>query len=445
MIEFAQKQVAVAGFGVEGQATAKFLQTRGAIVTVLDENTQLDQAGPYTFKVGKQAFSDLESYDFVFRTAGLHPRKLSVDQSKILTAYSLLLQDYRQQVIGVTGTKGKGTTSTLIGHILKAAGKDVYVAGNIGHSPLDFYDQLTADSLIVMELSSFQLIDAQQSPHAAVMLMIEPDHMDWHSNMDEYIDSKLNLVRFQSDLDIAVYNPENPNTKDISQEFEWALPYLRGTQGHVRNGYICFAENKITPVSEVGLIGPHNLENICAATTVCWYILKEQGLDEKQIITALNAAIRSFSGLPHRNEDLGEVNGVRYINDTFSANPIALQAALSSFEQPKIPIVGGFDKKVGQENIIKALIKYTDSIRHVVLIGQTAEAIAELLQHAGFSNYSILPLNTNMKTIVAMANSHAEPGDVVLLSPGHASFDMFKNYKDRGEQFKQAVAELSNE
>lgn len=338
-----------------------------------------------------------------------------------------------KNIIGVTGTKGKGTTSTLIYEMLQAAGKKTYLGGNIGNSVLGFVNEVQPDDWVVLELSSFQLHKFPYSPHIGVTLMIVPEHLDWHFGMSDYLESKSNLFRHQQPEDKAIYFADNQLSMQIAQMSPGEkIPFYRPPGAFVRNdGMIIIQEQGVIHKSQVKLVGEHNLQNICAAITAVWQVTTD--------LEAIDKVLKTFSGLEHRLEFVKEVKGVNYYDDSFGTTPETAIVALRSFTQPKVLILGGSYKGIAFDKLADAI--GSSNVRHVIAIGDTGPKIAELLKLRGFS--SITEGLNDMPAIVAEAKAKALQGDVVLLSTGSASFGMFKDYKDRGNQFKQTVATLA--
>lgn len=354
--------------------------------------------------------------------------------AKTTTAIQLFFENVKtKNIIGVTGTKGKGTTATLIYELLKAGGKPVLLGGNIGKSPLDFINDVGADSWVVLELSSFQLYSLTYSPHISVCLMVAPEHMDWHGDLDEYIDSKSNLFRHQKPDDIAIYNPANSYSQRVASVSPGRkIPYTKPPGAYVReDGQIVIKNNDVIHTSEIKLLGRHNLENICAACTAVFEAVG--GLDNAKTV------LSSFSGLEHRLEHVREFEGVNYYDDSFGTTPETAIVAIKAFEAPKVVILGGSDKGAEFDELAEAVSQ--TNVKHAIVIGQITGKIVDSLKKANFNE--ITTGLDNMPAIVGKARGLAAPGDVVLLSTGAASFDMFKNYKDRGNQFKQAVQALA--
>lgn len=428
-------KVAIAGYGVEGSANLVYWQNLGGEVEVFDEKAPaLAVPAGVPLHVSEDAFQNLEGFDLVVRTAGLSPNKIRTN-GKVWSATNEFFEKCPADIIGVTGTKGKGTTCSLIAETLRAAGKKVHLLGNIGVPSLEVLPNIQKDDIVVFELSSFQLWDLKKSPHTAVVLMIEPDHQDVHESMDDYIEAKGNIARFQYPEDTVIYHPANVYARRIADlSLAHQVPFGGGgAVVSLQDGGIYIKSTKLCDVREVGLVGPHNLENICAALTAA--------LQYTDDVEAMRSSVLSFKGLPHRLEPLGDIGGVRYFDDSFSSAPGAVVAAMRSFDEPKILIIGGFDRGLSYHALADA-IALQKNIKKILLIGQTGAIIAQELERVNAQiKYEVLT-DVNMSQIVTKAADAAEAGDVVLLSPGCASFDMFKDFKDRGEQFKLAVREL---
>lgn len=404
-MNYKDKKVAVLGYGIEGQDAEKFFRDRKAKVTVLDQ------------KDGEGYLKNLNKYDLIVRSPGVYPNKKELLNLNMTTPTHIFFEEFHGKVIGVTGTKGKGTTSTLIYEILKSAGIDTYLAGNIGKPLLELLPKLNSRSVVVMEMSSFQLIDLPISPNISVVLNITSDHMDWHKNKSEYIEAKKNIVKFQKETDYAVINNEYKSSRDFAKE----------TKANI----IFFDKKKLDNVYKRDLIlrGEHNLENIAAAVAVA----KILNINKKII----QETVKNFKGLEHRLEFVKFFNGVGFFNDSFATGPQPTIAAIKSFAEPETLILGGSDKALDYSELGDVINK-TKNIKNIILIGQIRDQIKKHIK-----SKEIYDLGTsNMNLIVKKAFEVSESGGVVILSPAAASFDMFKNYKDRGNQFKEAVNKL---
>ncbi len=439
--------VALIGFGVENQAAQRYFAKRGVSLTVCDQNPSLELPEGVASNLGDNYLENLDKFDVIVRTSGMHPsvildRNPSV-ASKITTAINIFFEECNTPIIGVTGTKGKGTTSSLIQEILVSASRKSVLAGNIGIPALDVLTEANQSEYVVLELSSFQLYDLKHSPKYAVCLMVVPEHLNWHRDFDDYIRSKSNMFRFQKGDDVAIFNALNKssagvaNTSPAETKLKYAVPSNNedtyGCTTYVKNDRVYYNGQEIMSVSDVKLLGKHNLENVCAAITATWNLIDGN-------IEAIQQAVSSFSGLPYRLELVRELNGVKYYNDSFSTTPETAIAALQSFEQPIVAILGGSDKGVVFNELAKEIVK--NNVKQVLAIGETGRVIATLLQNEGFSNITTEGLET-MDDIVTTAERRAEPGDIVLLSTGAASFGMFRDYKDRGDQYNDSVNKLA--
>ena len=409
-----KKKIAILGYGIEGEDAERYLKRFGEEVTILDR------------KFDEKYLDNLDSFDMIIRSPGVYryfPEivKAEKDGVEITSAIKIFFDVCPAKIIGVTGTKGKGTTSTLIYEILKAAGKDVYLAGNIGKPYLELLSKLTEDSFVILELSSFQLIDLTKSPYIAVVLDITLDHMDWHKDKEEYINAKKNIVKHQAKDDFAVINSEYEISKSFSEL----------TKGKV----VFFEKSKLEDKFKERLLlkGEHNLENIAAAVSVS----KVLGINEEIILKV----VQSFKGLEHRLERIKEVNGVIFYNDSFATGPQPTIAAIKSFIEPITLILGGSDKGLNYNELGKE-ITINKQVKKVIIIGQVGPLIIKSLNEAGYRGSIINLKQKSMVSIVENAFRNTSPGGIILLSPAAASFDMFKNYKDRGNKFKEAVQSL---
>ncbi len=433
MINFKGKKIAVVGFGLEGEASAKYLKEHGADVTVLDK------------KQGEDYLENLNQYDLVVRSPGVKISTLAqyVQSEKISSQTKLFFDLCPSKIIGVTGTKGKGTTASLIYEMLKKQGIDAYLGGNIGKPPFEFLDKLSPQSVVVLELSSFQLLDLEKGPHIAVMLMTTSEHLDYHKDVEEYINAKRNILRFQEPDDIAILNRDYPATNESDIYTNGRVFYVsteRGVNGegcYVKDKavrlYINGEEEKIIDSKEVLLPGRHNLENVCAAVLAA----RLSGVSKANIVSVL----KTFKGLEHRLELVSTVKGVRFFDDSFSTTPETAIAAIQAFKEPEILILGGSSKNSDFSELGQVISK-AENIKAIIGIGLEWERIKSKIKNHE-SRIMVIEGAKDMKTVVAAASKIALPGDVVLLSPACASFDMFKNYKDRGEQFKEEVMRLA--
>lgn len=450
-------KVAIIGYAVENQAVLRYWQQKKADITICDQNPDIVIPEGVASRLGPDYLNGLNEFDIIVRTVGMHPKLILKKnpgvETRLTTAVNVFFEECRKPIIGVTGTKGKGTTSTLIAKLLQAAGKKVLLGGNIGVPMLDLLPRTAQADYVVLELSSFQLIDFKHYPQIGVCLMVVPEHLNWHEDMDEYITAKQQLFARQSADELAVYNRNNAHSQEIvkisgARKIAYDVPGPGAEPGshegaYVRDDMIYMNDTPVCSTSEVTLLGRHNLENVCAAIAATWELILHDTAAIKQVVG-------SFTGLEHRLELVRELNGVRYYDDSFGTTPETATVAIQAFEQPKVVILGGSTK--GSDFDALAQTVAANSIRQVILIGNTAHPdyrtatpeIETALKTAGVQNVIsfVKPDGSTMKEIVQAARQAAQPGDIVLLSTGCASFDMFQNYKDRGEQFKQAVQAL---
>lgn len=424
-------KVAILGFGIEGRAAAKYWAKDGAEITICDSNVSLDIPTEYNRKLGPDYLERLDEFDVIVRSQSV--RYDAAGSTKITSGINEFFAQCPALIIGVTGTKGKGTTSTLISRILKTAGKTVHLAGNIGRSPLDILPEISKDDIVVLELSSTQLIDLRYSPNIAVCLMIAPDHQDWHRNMSEYTESKGNIFRHQTTSGLAIAKAGD----EISEQLASLSPGIQLRYGstpaaRVKGKRIEIAGTDLMSVDDVALLGAHNLENVCAAITATWDLTGQNG-------DAIRDAVAEFKGLEHRLEFVAEVEGVRYYDDSFSTNPETAIAAIKSFESDKVVILGGSTKNASFNTLARVIDE--NSVIHALLIGEEAEKLATALRSVGFTHFTVMKWQ-GMQQLIDTAYHLTESGDNVILSPACASFDLFKNYKDRGEQFQEAVKNI---
>ncbi|MBI4058705.1 UDP-N-acetylmuramoyl-L-alanine--D-glutamate ligase [Candidatus Microgenomates bacterium] len=449
-MKFQGKKVAVIGLGVEGQDSLQFLLQNGALVTVFDQKEKEQLApiksgfelvtGPDYLKGG------LIGFDYVVRSPGVRPDLPEIAEAvksgaKLTSAINIFFELCPARIIGVTGTKGKGTTATLIHECLKASGKNTYLAGNIGTPYLELLSHLTRSDLVVLEMSSFQLIDIERSPHIAVVLNITTDHLDWHKNREEYVQAKENIVRFQTEKDFVVLMKDYetpcsfaPKTK---AEVFWASIKEEVKGGYIKKGKIVLNVEKAVEIGSVDkllLLGTHNWENIVLATCAA----KLAGAT----VEGIKQAVFTFAGLPHRLELAGEYQGIKFYNDSFATSPTPTLAAVNSFSKPLILILGGSSKGLDYTEMARKLAA-KKNVKAIIYMGEVGGQIKQDLENAGFKG-QLIGGGKNMAEIIKNAAQIAESGDIVLLSPSAASFDMFKDYKDRGEQFKKAVRQLGS-
>lgn len=460
------KNIAILGLGVEGIVSLSYLHNKGAKLTVLDEKPQegieaLLTALGYTDVLaqgGTDYIDTLTRFDMIVRSPGIRPTVpqliIAREQGVVVTSQTqLFLEACPCVVIGVTGTKGKGTTSSLIYEMLKESGKDAYLGGNIGLPPFSFLDKLNAQSIVVLEMSSYQLQDLTKSPHIAVMLMITQEHLapdrkegthqNYHTDIADYVDAKRNILRFQSPTDAAVINRDYLATNESDIYTQGSVYYVSREREVAEGAFVrenalwvrkSDKEKKIIDTKDILLPGGHNIENAAAASMAAVLAGVE--------IAVISHVLKTFKGLEHRLELVSEVGGVTYYDDSFSTTPETAIAAIEAFTKPEILILGGASKGSDFTELGK-VISEAKNIKAIIGIGLEWPTIKEKIKVKD-ATFEIIEGATSMEQVVRLAASVAEPGDVVLLSPACSSFDMFPNYKVRGDQFKEAVKNLHN-
>ena len=453
-MELLNKKVAILGLGDENIALINYISKQGAKITICDSKNK-EEIKIYSdklsnlqleYRLGENYLEDLRDFNIIFRTPGLHFLKPQIQEAikagiEVSSQTKLFFNLCPCKIIGITGTKGKGTTSTLIYEILKYDNQNkkdrkVYLAGNIGRAPIDFIDELDKNDLVVLELSSFQLQDLDQSPHISVVLDIKVDHLDVHKNREEYIEAKENIVSHQKKNDFAVINADYETSLDFAS-FTSAEVFYFSRKSELKKGV--WVKNKesivltngqeeveLVKTNEITLRGEHNWENICGAATACYLAGAS--------IENINKIVKEFHGLEHRLEFVKENNGIKFYNDSFSTTPDTAIAAINAFHEPILLIAGGSEKGADYEQLGKEIDN--SSVKTAILIGVTGPRIKSEIRN---SNIEVISDCRNLEEVIETIGKKAEFGDVVLLSPASASFDWFKNYKDRGKQFKEAI------
>ena len=414
-------KIGILGFGREGKAVLEFIRKSPkydfAEIWVLDQNPKIFVPKELKKSTGRNYLKKIDTFDLIFRSPGI-PFNLPEIQRAIKkgtifsSATKLFFENFTGRIIGVTGTKGKGTTSTLIHEILLKSHFHSFLAGNIGKPALEILPQLKQHSIIVLELSSFQLQDLTISPQIAVVLDIFPDHMDAHKDFKEYLDAKINIARYQTSRDKVFYFKDNKFSSQIAKKGNGKKISV-STQGF----------NWFRQV-DLKMPGEHNFRNAVMAARVT----EELDCPKETIAeTAVN-----FAGLEHRLEFVKKFNGIRFYNDSASTNPQTTIAAIQSFKEPSILIAGGHDKGLDYEPLGKIIRK--TSVKSVILFGANKEKIKKALKR--FPTILAKDLKSSLEKAIEAG------GKIIIFSPGSASFDMFQDYIDRGKQFKDLVNKL---
>lgn len=448
-------KIAILGYGLQGKAAVEYWHTAENHLTVCDQDTSLKLPAGVDSRLGSNHLENLDQYDLIVRAAPtIHPRQIieaNPDAPDILQKVTTVTNEFfrvcpTNNIIGVTGTKGKGTTSTLITKILEAAGHTAHVGGNIGTPPLTMLKgNIQPNDWVVLELANFQLIDIGYSPPIGVCVMVVPEHLDWHTDLKEYITAKQQMFRYQTSDDLAVFNRRSPYSTEVvsvskGRTVSYEVPPQADTEPaentgvYVTGDSIYVNETRVCEVRDVALPGRHNLQNVCAAIAATWEVINH---DTKVITTV----VQQLKSLPHRLEIVRTHNDITYYNDSFAAAPGAAIAAIQTIPQPKVMIIGGFDRQLDLQELVKTLKSHQQDIHKALFIGTSAERLAQVAQDHNFKNFEVSTATT-MPKILEQARSYAQPGDAVVLSPGFPSFDMFKNFEVRGLEFRKAVQAL---
>lgn len=438
-----QSNIAILGLGVSNIPLLEYLYELGSNITVfntkeLDSNLieKLDNLN-IKYYIGENALDNLIGFDIIFRSPSILPTRKELVEAK--ENGSIITSEVREvlnlcpcKVIGITGSDGKTTTTTLINLILKANNYQTHLGGNIGTPLFTKINEMKEEDIIVLELSSFQLMDFDISPDISVVTNISENHLDIHKDFEEYIESKKNIFKYQNNECILITNLDNEITNKFKSNGE--TRYFSRSQkldkGFYTDGkYIYYNNEIIIDTKDIKLRGVHNYENICTALSATIDLID---LD-KSI-----EAIKEFNGVEHRLEFIREINGVKWYNDSVSSSPTRTIAGLYSYEEDIVLIAGGYDKNLDYTPIAKPIL---DKVTKLILLGDTKEKIYEAVTNLNKEvnkNIEIYKCNT-LQEVVDITLEVSNNNEIVLFSPASASFDMFKNFADRGEQFKKLV------
>lgn len=444
------KSVSVIGIGVSNVPLIRFLTDAGAVVTAHDKKNREQLGEAYDELVdlgtmlvlGEGYLKNIpESTEVIFKTPGLRidvPELVQAAEKgiTITSEMELFFELCPGQIIAITGSDGKTTTTTLIGEMLKNAGYNCYIGGNIGKPLIDEVERMTAHDKIVLELSSFQLHSMKHRPDIAVVTNVTPNHLDWHTDFDEYVNAKKNIFQGQKADGRVILNYDNQVTRDFAESAQKPVFFSRNAE--LKRG-VFLQDDAIVRKTDEGMIeeilnirdiripGMHNVENYMAAIAAVYDMVGKE---------TINYVAKSFNGVPHRIEFVKEIDGVRYYNDSIASSPARTTAGLKSFDKKVILIAGGYDKKIPFDEFGCVINEY---VKKLILVGATSEKIYSAVKNA--DNYDGLEIlmESEFQSAVNKAKEYAQNGDVVILSPACASFDLFKNFEERGNTFKNIV------
>lgn len=444
------KKVGVLGIGVSNQPLIQFLVQLGAEVTAFDKKTESElgevienlRSKGVKFELGENYLNRLEGFDVIFKTPGMRIDIPALVKAKESGAYiTSEMEEFVRycpaKVYAVTGSDGKTTTTTIIYNLLEKQGYTTWVGGNIGTPLFSKIEEIKEDHKVVLELSSFQLMTMDTSPEVAVVTNLSPNHLDMHKGMEEYVDSKKNIFKYQSDKDILILNRENDITYSFKDEAKGKVKlfsskreikdgaYLKDSILYVKGEAICTRE-------DIAIKGMHNVENYLAA------FLATRDDVSKEVMTNL---VKTFTGVDHRCQLIREVHDVKYYNDSIASSPTRTIASIKSFEKPVILLAGGYDKKIPFEPLAEEGNPY---IKEIIIMGATKEKIRKVFEDLKANKGINVPFHivNSLEEAVIKARDIAEAGDYVVLSPACASFDAFPNFEVRGNKFKELVNNL---
>lgn len=449
------KKVAIIGLGVSNIPLIDYFYNLGASVAFFDKRPveKLDKEAVqkihnYNFDLylGENNLENLKGFSIIFRSPSCRPDTSEiideVRKGAVLTSeIEMLMQTCPATIIGITGSDGKTTTTSLIYEIIKQSGKKCYLGGNIGFPLFTKVREMTPEDVVVLELSSFQLMDMQISPHIAVITNISPNHLDIHKSYEEYIEAKKNIFKSQNKNDILVINYDNEITKEFKNEANGKVIYF-SRKTKLDDGIIYDDEKikeckdkvrrHILNVKDIHLRGVHNYENVCAA------IAATASLVEPKVQAK---AIQNFKGVAHRLEFVREIDGVKWYNDSIGTSPTRTIAGLNSFDEKIVLIAGGYDKHLDYTPIAKPIV---ENVSKLILMGATAEKIEKVVRDELEAQGKDMPIYhcSSLNEVVNKAKEIATPDEIVLFSPASASFDLFKNFEERGNLFKELVNNL---
>ena len=440
--QFKNKKVAVLGLGVSNRPLVRMLLEAGCTVTGCDrvprekleeEVLELEALG-CNLSLGDTYLDNVEA-DILFRTPGMHPGHPAIEAlrsrgAQVTSEMEVFFEVCPCDIIAVTGSDGKTTTTTLVSEMLKAQGRKVWLGGNIGTPLLPLVRQMEESDIAVVELSSFQLMDMTRSPSRALVTNLAPNHLDVHKDMEEYVDAKKNIFRFQDETGLLVLNADNEITSAFRGNGKTVFFSRRG-EGHVwlKDGVICRGNEEVLATGDILIPGVHNIENYMAAIALVEGLVSDDTI--RHVAT-------TFGGVEHRIELVRIKGGVRFYNDSIASSPSRTIAGLRSFDRKVILIAGGYDKHIPYDALGPEICSH---VKKLFLGGATGPQIRAAVENCQGEKPEIVDCG-NFEAAVRAAAAAAEAGDVVLMSPASAAFDQFKNFMVRGEFYKKLVREL---
>jgi len=446
---FAGNKILILGFGVEGQSTYRLLRKifPDEMLHIADINEDLVKKEiisrdlqKLNLQLGADYLKNIGNYDMVIKAPGISLKNISgADFSKFTSHTELFIRFFRNQIIGITGTKGKSTTSSLIHHIVKSYDENCLLVGNIGIPPFDLLESINIDTKIIFELSSHQLEQVKVSPHIAILLNLFEEHLDHYKTFENYQKAKFNISLFQDSNDFFIFNADDPRIETLLAETSLKSNLLKFSllqkveKGcYIHNNKVFYQDDEVVEILNktafTNLIGEHNLLNIMAA--VCASVLS--GIPAKYIASA----VESFRPLEHRIEFVGKFDDILFYNDSISTIPEAAIAAVKALKNVDTLILGGFDRGISYDFLIDFLSKST--VSNLVFIGEAGKRMLGIYQSGNFARKNTF-MASDFEEAVSYAKRNTEKNKICLLSPAAASYDMFKNFAERGAKYKQLV------
>ncbi|HWT73977.1 MAG TPA: UDP-N-acetylmuramoyl-L-alanine--D-glutamate ligase [Mobilitalea sp.] len=432
--KLANKKILLLGYGKEGKSTYHFIRKHfpDMVIGIYDKNAVKDQLEHVVLHSGSSYEDILADYDIIIKSPGIvFHSKNNKELKKLTSQTDLYLEFYRDQTIGITGTKGKSTTTSLLYHILRTAKKDVILAGNIGIPVFDVLEEITKDSLVVYELSSHQLEYVTYSPHIGLHLNIYQEHLDHYGTFEKYAAAKENIYKFQQKGGLLFYNKEFLKPEHAKADLITISNTSEEADVIVKENLISYQDSRIEiNEDEILLIGQHNIYNIAAA----YCIVRNLGVTDEEFCEAL----KTFRPLPHRLEYVAEVNGVKYYNDSISTVCETAIQAVKSVKNVDTVILGGMDRGIEYQPLVDFLME--SDVRNFILMPDTGIRIKNLIMSSDKKEkLHNLFMVQNVEEAVAVAKKETPSGKTCLFSPAAASYGFFKNFEERGEVFKRSV------
>ena len=430
-----KSKVAIIGVGVSNLPLLDYLFDLGCDVTIFSDSKIEFDLSKYNFKVYDDGLSKLKGFDIIFRSPGCLPTREELAREiergcYVTTEVEQVVKLTPSRVIGVTGSDGKTTTTTLIDLVLRSCGYKTFLGGNIGTPLFTKIKDMKKEDIVVLELSSFQLMGMKVSPDISVITNITPNHLNKHTDMNEYVESKCNIYKYPGS--ILVLNDDNNITRLLRSERElrYFSRYHTTNSFYTIDGCIYNRKKKVLDCKELKLRGVHNYENICAClAATCDLIDMDKALE----------AIKGFGGVEHRLEFVREINGVKWYNDSASSSPVRTTAGLNSYDERIVLIAGGCDKKLDYSTFGKPILEHVSKL---ILFGSTSNKIYDSVMKEKTNEDIQIYQEKTLDDVINRAKEVSVPGEVVLFSPAATSFDMFKNFADRGNQFKDKVNKI---